>query len=564
MAVAWLVVALWILGAAVLPVTQDESYYYVWAQYLDWGYFDHPPLVALVAQFSRLASGNPLVARLGTLAVGVGTLFVAVSLFKRVGLRSRPALAGAIALTHLNLLGMILGVLSTPDAPLLFAWALTLHELAHAVTGSPRRWITAGLAAGLGLNAKYTMLLIAGVALWTALAVPKAERRRTGLASPWPWAGMIAALLMFVPHVAWNAQNDWITFRFQLRHGFALARPEMPGKLLPSPLPRDAKSPEAALAASFKELKQEEKRAEKQERLYDPALKALNRYVGYYGSQVAIWGALAPLLLMGLWRTRRRPFFAAWRTRLDEIGVDPRTRPMLVASAVIPLGVFGLIALISKVEANWSAMYALGAGVLLLPFALARPRALVGATAANAFLFLTLLAHARFGGILPVRPHHDRILYETHGWNLLARKLESLDGPVFGDSFQLVSMVSFYASEQSEKGRVRQWPGVTRDSELVRRRELSSLSYEDLRKRGSFWLATTDEVPPRMPGFVAVTLTQLRDCRTAGEPDALQEIPHTAARDAAQRCKNPIHEWYLVRYVENEASSEQDPQRNGA
>jgi len=51
-----LAMTLWHLGAAVLlPVTQDEAYYFDWARSLSWGYFDHPPGVAAVGLGTRLA-----------------------------------------------------------------------------------------------------------------------------------------------------------------------------------------------------------------------------------------------------------------------------------------------------------------------------------------------------------------------------------------------------------------------------------------------------------------------------------------------------------------------------
>ena len=40
-------VIVWILAAAIIPVTQDEAYYFAWAEKLAWGYYDHPPGIAL-------------------------------------------------------------------------------------------------------------------------------------------------------------------------------------------------------------------------------------------------------------------------------------------------------------------------------------------------------------------------------------------------------------------------------------------------------------------------------------------------------------------------------------
>lgn len=35
-----------LLISALLPLSSDEAYYWVWGQNLQWSYFDHPPFVA--------------------------------------------------------------------------------------------------------------------------------------------------------------------------------------------------------------------------------------------------------------------------------------------------------------------------------------------------------------------------------------------------------------------------------------------------------------------------------------------------------------------------------------
>jgi len=51
----------WLLGAACLPVVQDEAYYALWSRFLGSSYFDHPPLVALIAATSRLLPGVAII-----------------------------------------------------------------------------------------------------------------------------------------------------------------------------------------------------------------------------------------------------------------------------------------------------------------------------------------------------------------------------------------------------------------------------------------------------------------------------------------------------------------------
>lgn len=525
-----------------MPVAQDESYYFLWSRYLDFGYFDHPPLVALMAATSRFAGGSPFVARLGTVFVAMIAYAFTLGVARKSGLKGGAPLIAAAALANVNLLGLIFGFLTTPDTVLICSWIMALHETLAAVRGAKGRWITAGAAAGLGLQAKYTMGLYAFVCLWWLIA----DARRKGfgktaaIRTVWPWGGVLAALLVWSPHLLWNAQNDWITVKFQLRHGLTMARPEMSGETLPRPLAAAPDSAEWHLAEPFRHMAEAQKTDEKRPGPFDGTMKALNQYVGYYASQVALWGALLPVILWALWQRRRegrgRQRYA---DQLTVLGMHPEARTLLTASVVVPLAVFGLISLGSKVEANWSGMYIAGAAMLLAPLAVRHARAVKRAAIANAAILFIALVHARTGW-LPLRPHRDRVLLETHGYQDLAAKLRTLDAPVFADTFQLVSMTRFYAPGLA----VRQWPGITRDSELVRRKELNDVTLAFLHAAGHFYLVTTDLPPPRLPTFEASALAELRDCKG----NALQEIGPEFAAESAARCRKPIHEWYLVRY----------------
>jgi hypothetical protein len=325
-----------------------------------------------------------------------------------------------------------------------------------------------------------------------------------------------------------------------MRHGLAMERPsESFGNDLPRPLPFDPLSPEATLGAAFDDMEEAQLEEEQLPRWYDEPLAALNRYVGFYASQLALWGALLPLIAGEAWRRLR-----AWRRREGGAAfAHTRLRsplaPYVAAGWAVPLFLFGILSLRSKVEANWSCMYVVSAAAVLTPWLRGRAVPVRRAILINLGLIFLALVHASTG-LLPVRAKKDRILKETHGYNRLADRLGNLEGDVFADSYQLTSMLNFYGGP----GLAQQWPGITRDSELIRRREFNRTSIAELEQNGYFWLVTTDRPPPRLPSFAATTLSQLRDCK-GGE---LQEINASAARQVETRCKKAVHEWYLVRY----------------
>src|SRR5437762_6193721 len=51
-------VALRLVAAAWTPLTFDEAYYWMWSKHLAGGYYDHPPMVALVIRLGTMISGD--------------------------------------------------------------------------------------------------------------------------------------------------------------------------------------------------------------------------------------------------------------------------------------------------------------------------------------------------------------------------------------------------------------------------------------------------------------------------------------------------------------------------
>jgi 4-amino-4-deoxy-L-arabinose transferase-like glycosyltransferase len=194
--------------AAVLPLAPDETYYFLWAQHLQPGYFDHPPMVALWIKVGTLICGNtPLGIRLlGPLSAALGSVLL---------WDAAEQLAPGRGVTAALLLNatLIVGagaIVMTPDTPLLFFWTAGLAACVRLITsGNPRWWLAVGLAAGGMLLSKYTaVLFIAAVFLW--MVTDAAGRRR--LATAGPWAAIGLALVLFAPNIAWNAMHGWVSY----------------------------------------------------------------------------------------------------------------------------------------------------------------------------------------------------------------------------------------------------------------------------------------------------------------------------------------------------------------
>jgi 4-amino-4-deoxy-L-arabinose transferase-like glycosyltransferase len=213
-----------LLAAGLVPLTEDEAYYRLWAQHLQAGYLDHPPMIAWWIRLGELIAGGATfgVRLVPSLATGITTWLVG-DLARRLGLAQATAERAALWY-NATFTVAVGGMLATPDTPACLFWTLCLWCLARTGAGRAGRWwLGAGATAGLACLSKYSGLFLApGVLLWL-LARPGgiAELKR-----PWPWLAAVVALAAFAPNVAWNAAHQWMTFDKQFgRVGAHALRP---------------------------------------------------------------------------------------------------------------------------------------------------------------------------------------------------------------------------------------------------------------------------------------------------------------------------------------------------
>src|SRR5450759_4487351 len=70
----WVVLNL--LQAWLTPLNDDEAYYWMYSKYLAWGYFDHPPMIALMIRIGYSFFHNELGVRLIVVLSQLLTLYV--------------------------------------------------------------------------------------------------------------------------------------------------------------------------------------------------------------------------------------------------------------------------------------------------------------------------------------------------------------------------------------------------------------------------------------------------------------------------------------------------------
>ena len=202
-----------------LDLSPDEAHYWDWSRHLDWSYYSKGPLVAYLiragcetagAWSEQHTDGLAFAVRLPAAVCGALLLLSLYVLTVQVYRRETLAL-GVVALS-LTLPAMAAGAsLMTIDAPYTccWGWALVLGHRAM-FRGSRWAWPAAGAAVGLGILAKYTMVLWLPSAGLFLLTDPG---RRRMLVQPGFWIMSAMAGLCCLPILIWNMQHGWVTFR---------------------------------------------------------------------------------------------------------------------------------------------------------------------------------------------------------------------------------------------------------------------------------------------------------------------------------------------------------------
>ena len=191
----------------------EEAYYWNYAQHLDIGYLDHPPMVAWLIWLGTKTFGQgEWGVRIGALLCSLGTSFFTYRLTAVLSRDRRAAWTAAALVQGLPYFFMA-GWLMTPDAPLTACWAATLYFLSRVFFARDGRgWLGVSAFLGLGMLSKYTIALL-GPATLLFMALDPAARAWFRRAAPYG-AGLLAALI-FSPVVFWNEQHHWASFAYQ-------------------------------------------------------------------------------------------------------------------------------------------------------------------------------------------------------------------------------------------------------------------------------------------------------------------------------------------------------------
>ena len=193
-------------------VSGEEAYYWLFSQFLDWGYLDHPPMVGVTTAPGYWLLPNNLGLRLGMLITSVLTI---IMIRKTLEVKDDKLLLWILLGTAPVHVG---AMLVKTDVPLLFFEACFFYFYKQYLKSDNLKTV-ALLAASIALImlSKHHGFL---VVLFTVISNPKLLTKRSF------WFTVGFTVLFMLPHTWWQYRYDFATIKFHLYNridmGFSL------------------------------------------------------------------------------------------------------------------------------------------------------------------------------------------------------------------------------------------------------------------------------------------------------------------------------------------------------
>lgn len=180
----------------------DEAYYWVYSKFLDWGYFDHPPMIALMVKLGYALFHGELGVRLLSVVLSTATIWMLEKITKPDNYKLFFSIILNIALLQ------ILGILAVPDTPLLFFTVLFFWSYQrYADKSSPSNAILLAIVIACLLYSKYHGILIVLAALLSNVKL---------LSKPATYLVLILSVALFTPHIIWQINHGYPSIVYQL------------------------------------------------------------------------------------------------------------------------------------------------------------------------------------------------------------------------------------------------------------------------------------------------------------------------------------------------------------
>jgi hypothetical protein len=188
--------------ASSLELYNDEAYYWMYSRFLDWGYFDHPPGVAVMIWLGNYIGKTEIAVRF------FNVLFTTVSI-SMIYLLAKPKNVLVFCTTIFSFFILhLIGFISLPDTP--FFLSAILFFICYSLylkDNSIRNQILMSLAAAAMIYCKYHGFVVIMFTLLSNVSLLK--NYKTYL------IGLMTVLLIS-PHIYWQFVNDFPSISYHL------------------------------------------------------------------------------------------------------------------------------------------------------------------------------------------------------------------------------------------------------------------------------------------------------------------------------------------------------------
>ncbi|NOR74436.1 MAG: hypothetical protein GQ525_04685 [Draconibacterium sp.] len=199
----WLLINL--LQSILTGLHSDESYYWMFSQNLDWGFFDHPPMAALFIYLGNALLPGEIGVRLFIVLLSTTTLALILNeLNEKKDIWFLTIFVFSFPLIHTH----IAGFLAIPDVPLLFFTMLFLVFYKRFL--EKPNWgiaILLGIIIPAMIYSKYHAFIIIGFTVLSNFKLFK---------SKYFYGIIVLSAALLLPHILWQIDNEFPTFKYHL------------------------------------------------------------------------------------------------------------------------------------------------------------------------------------------------------------------------------------------------------------------------------------------------------------------------------------------------------------
>ncbi len=191
-----------VLQAYHMELADDEAYYWVCGQFLDWGSYHTPPLIPFLSKIGYWILQNELGVRLFYFIAHILTLVIIERLTKPKDPLLFITIVSSFVVMHVS------GFWAVPDIPYLLFTVLLIYLFdRYALKNSFTNGILLAIALALIIYSKYHGIVVIGSLLLANLDLFK----RLSL-----YLVGILSVLFLLPHIIWLWDHDFITISFHL------------------------------------------------------------------------------------------------------------------------------------------------------------------------------------------------------------------------------------------------------------------------------------------------------------------------------------------------------------